>query len=154
MKHKRLTLLFILTTIGISIYGLLSPSYYLSYIIDLSDTSAYVRSSVAGLLFIYAFFTPTRINPIRSLMILFGVFSLGAGVTALFSPLMFNYFSYYIPLGDVLLALEAGVLSMLAALQLPARKVHLNIPVAQYVYYLKHAAAYLPKKLVSQTKTA
>lgn len=154
MKHKHSTLLFVLFVIGISIYGSISPSYYLSYIIDLDSTSAYVRSFVACLLLLYVFYAPLRVSPTRTFIMLMGAFCLTAGVTALFSPLMFNYFSHYVPLGDVFLAFEAGVLSMLAALQLPARKVRLAFPAAIYLYHLKQALSYRPKKLVSQTKTA
>lgn len=118
MKYKLPTLAFSLSVIAISIYGLMRPSYDLGLILDLGLYFTLVRITAASILLLYAFVPALRLKVCQLGMMLCGLVFLGAGLAAIFSPMMFGSFSHYTAIGDLVVAIESGVLGILLAAEL------------------------------------
>jgi hypothetical protein len=127
--RKTCVLLFSLITISASLYAAWRPSYLLHLLFDLSEPLYMVgRLSVATLILLYAFSPEVRTNSMRLLMSLMGGGLLAISLGAFISPTFFGYFRDYIPIGDVFIAMEGGVLALLLAAELPIHKPRFTIP--------------------------
>jgi hypothetical protein len=127
--RKTCVLLFSLITISASLYAAWRPSYLLHLLFDLSEPLFMVaRLSIATLVLLYAFWPEIRTSAMRLMMGLMGVGLLTISLGAFVSPTFFGYFRDYIPIGDVFIAMEGGVLSLLLAIELPISRPHLKAP--------------------------
>lgn len=123
-------LLFSLMTISASLYAAWRPSYLLHLLFDLSEPLFMVgRLSIAVLVLLYAFTPEIRTASMRLLMSFMGIGLLAISLGAFVSPTFFGYFRDYIPIGDVFIALEGGVLALLLAAEMPISKPRLTVPV-------------------------
>ena len=157
MKYSQIVLVFAWTICGLSVYGITHPNFDLAYFMDLGIVSAYIRCLFAIWLLMYTLYKPIRNSVTQIYTMLLGITALGLGVTALFSPLLLGHLPHYVPLGDVFMLFEGGVLGMLMGLELPARKVQLQLPTLFYLYTypMQRLLSYKPRqRLISTGKPA
>ena len=137
MKYKLTTLAFALSIAAVSIYGLLRPSYGLGLFLGLNTYFAQVRLMIAAILITYAFVPSIRLKVSQISLGLGGLVCLGVGVVAMVSPAMLGAFSEYMVIGDLVIAIESGVLAIILAAELPTkqspRRTELLLP-AYYMY--------------------
>jgi uncharacterized membrane protein len=86
------------------------------------------RLSIATLVLLYASWPEIRTSAMRLVMGLMGVGLLTISLGAFVSPTFFGYFRDYIPIGDVFIAMEGGVLSLLLAIELSINRPRLKAP--------------------------
>ncbi len=137
MKHKLTTLTFISAVMAITLYGMISPSYDLGLFTDLSAPFIRFRVIVATVLLLYVFVPHIRFKATKIAMLAIGGLFFVAGISAIFSPMLFGIFSHYTALGDVIIALEGGVLAMLSALELETRDMPRPVPLILPSYYVR-----------------
>ena len=124
---KMYILLFSLLAIAVSVYGIIRPTYFIQLLFDLSPSFMLARMSLAFMLLLYVFWPEVRTTAMKTLMRLAGLGYLLFGVITFISPTMLGYFDQYVPIGDVGLFLEGGILALLLAALLPIRRPHLVV---------------------------
>ncbi len=122
MKYKLVTTAFVLTVIAVSIYAILRPSYDLGLFVDLSRTSAMIRTAIALLILSYVLIPVLRLRLTQFIMLVGSGSLLILGFASIFSPTLFGYLSSYAAIGDVMIAIEGGILGLLAGIQLETRR--------------------------------
>lgn len=105
-------LLIITSLISLAVHG---PE--MGYILGLSKLWVIGRLALAGFLMVYYLFWPVRRRGVSSLMRLTGIILLYAGLS---SVLWGSYGSgTFIPVVDIVLVLESGIVALLASMELP-----------------------------------
>lgn len=145
---------FAIAVIAISTYALLRPSYDLGLFVSLSPATARIRMLLAIGLAAYVFVPAIRLKLAQVFMALTGTTVLFAGLLSIFSPLLFGHLTHYAAIGDVMMAVEGGVLGLLSGLQLPTKKIHLSNPLFTPAYYRHQVSKLQPKKLLQSTGTS
>jgi hypothetical protein len=139
MKYKLATLAFAVSISAISVYGLIQPTYELGLFLGLNPHFTQARLMIVAILISYTFIPAIRLKVSQMSLLFCGLIFLGVGVTSTISPGMLGDFSRYMVIGDLVILIETGVLAILLAAELPARKslprADLLIP-AYYIYRL------------------
>ncbi|HUP26220.1 MAG TPA: hypothetical protein VM124_01070 [Candidatus Limnocylindrales bacterium] len=151
MKHKLTTLIFTFAVIAVTLYGMMRPSYDLGLFTDLSAPFVRFRILLASVLLLYVFVPHIRVKLTQAAMLMVGGLFLLAGVVAVFSPMLFGIFSHYTALGDVMIAVQGGVIAMLSALELNTRSMPRKIPIAVPSHYVHQLSVLKPKKSLSSS---
>lgn len=118
--RKFSVLAFFVLTAAITIYGFIQPSYHLQQLISISPGYALFRIAAALVPAVYILVPRLRTDFAKKLLSVYGVFLLSFGAITLVSPTFFGSFWNYLPLGDVFISIEGGVLALLLSLQVPA----------------------------------
>lgn len=135
---KLFVALFSLAVISVTAYGLTYPNFWLEQLLSLKEAFIYARIFLVLILVSYMFLPATRTSAVRNILQLSGMVALLFGITSLFSPLFFGYFEQYIPMGDVLIFIEGGILSLVLAAELPFHTWSTEKQVGK-AYYIKPA---------------
>jgi len=137
VRQQKFTVFFIVGVILVSLYGMAMPSYDLSVFFDLSRVYTSVRVTVALILLAYVMINQVRTTYTKLFVAISGLLLLTIGSTAFVSPMMLGHLNHYTQIGDVFVAFETGVVCLLAAAELPARKVDFKLPTYVQLYYLR-----------------
>lgn len=129
------SVMFAAATGGMTAYALVKPSYELEQLVDPATTFVGFRVGVALLILLAAWLVRQRQVPRlgRPLLHGAGAVLLSLGLLAIVSPTLLGALDSYTALGDVFLAIEGGVLALLAADKLPRPVVaqrHRRLPVS------------------------
>lgn len=111
--------LFSIATLLLTVFSLSNPNYLLQELISLEEPFVLARLFVVLALVGYMFFEASRTVVFRAVLLLTGFMALGFGMVTMFSPMFFGYLGTYVPIGEVFIFLEGGILALLMALQLP-----------------------------------
>lgn len=141
MKYKLATLAFALSLTAVSIYGLMEPSYGLGLFLGLNTYFAQVRLMIAAILVIYAFIPAVRLKVNQISLMLWGLACFGIGIAGLVSPAVLGSFSEYMVIGDLVIAIESGILAILLAAEMPTKQSPKRTDLLLPVYYLYRQAA-------------
>jgi hypothetical protein len=120
--RKLSVLAFSVMTVAITIYGFIQPSYHLQQLINVSPSYASFRIIAALVPAAYVMVPRLRTEFAKKLIRIFGVFLLSFGAITFVSPTFLGSFWNYLPLGDVFISIEGGVLALLLSLQVPANQ--------------------------------
>lgn len=121
MRYKSV-LLFALMTAVFTGYGLLFPGFAIQQIIGNAPSFVVGRLLLAGLLAGYVLFAVMRCREIQLLLRIGGGILIGYGLAATMSPMLFGFAEAFIPIGDIFIWLEGGVLALLLSLDVPLKK--------------------------------
>lgn len=155
MKFKLAAAAFTIAVITISTYAVLWPSYDLGLFVGLGKTHASIRIIISLAIAAYVLIPFFRLKIIQLCMLIGGGVLLAAGVTSIFSPTLFGYLSHYTTLGDIIMAIEGGTISMLAGLQLDARDLQWRRPfLITPAYYKDKFYSLKPTNARPQSRTA
>jgi hypothetical protein len=124
---KLSVLLFSLLTLAVTAYGLLWPNYMLHSFIEFSESFVQARVLLAIVLFFYTFSPHVRTTSIKLLISFGACLSLAFGIITMFSPMFMGRFNHYVPIGDVFIFLEGGILALLAVVELPTYDTRLRL---------------------------
>jgi hypothetical protein len=149
MKFKLTTIAFAASVAAISIYANLHPSYDLGLFINQSTAYAQARTLLAVGILAYVLVPMFRLKVIQFLILLGGGVLLILGVSSIFSPMLFGYLTHYTALGDTVIAIESGTISLLAGLQLSTKKLHLVNAYYTVESYLKRLPSLKAGKLTT-----
>lgn len=111
--------LFSIATLLLTVYSLWHPNYLLQELVALGEPFVLARLFLILALFSYMFFPKARTILFRGILLLTGLSAIAFGSVTMFSPMFFGHFSSYVPIGDVFIFLEGGILAMLLVLELP-----------------------------------
>ena len=117
--RKFIVLSFSLIVTALTVYGLIFPNYLLRELVSFSEPFVLARLLIVLLLFSYAFSPEIRLKGMRQVLLLGSVAAAGFGVTTMISPMFFGSFNSYVPIGDVFVFLEGGIIGLLMASELP-----------------------------------
>lgn len=115
-------LLFGISILGISLYGLSINSYYVQVLLNISTPFIYARLALVAVLLTYVFVPSVRLYTTRSLVGAGGILMLLLGLVSVGSPTLLGYTSTYILLGDSLTLIEAGILAIVLSAELSAQR--------------------------------
>lgn len=121
-KLKFWTTLYSASAIGISLYGIMRPSYYMNLLVNPGTPYLLLRISVVLALLAYAFLPRIRTTLTKPVLQTLGVAILSLGVLMVMSPNLYGYLGYYSSIGDMVILLEGGILALLLGIELPARR--------------------------------
>lgn len=155
MKYKLAVSAFTASVIAVSTYGMLQPSYDLSLFLDLGTAFTRLRIMLALILLLYVWVPLVRIRITQFGMLFGGALCLAAGVTAIFSPMLLGAFSHYTALGDVIIAIEGGVLAILSGLELKVQPLPQTTPLFMLfmpAYYFQMLSKLQPPKPLATSK--
>lgn len=119
-SRKFSAILFSSFSLGLTAYGILQPGYYIDLLISSDISYLLIRAFVSALLLSYLLFPQVRTHLVRNIMTAMGACFLAIGLVSCFSPTVFGNLVGYITLGDTVIFVEGGVLSLLASLELSA----------------------------------
>lgn len=122
MRYKSV-LFFALTAVALTVYGLLFPGFVIQQVIGNGSSFVLGRLLLAGLLAGYVLFPAMRCRELQLLFRLGGAVLIGYGLAASMSPMLFGLADAFIPIGDVFIWLEGGVLALLLSLDVPLNKI-------------------------------
>ncbi|MBA3758604.1 hypothetical protein H0X10_03170 [Candidatus Saccharibacteria bacterium] len=123
---KFFTLLFCLSVAGISAYSLLWPNYVVQSVVESNEIYVALRAIIVILLLTYTFLPEIR-NVFTKLFVSSGgILFLTFGIITMFSPMFFGQLDHYVPLGDVFIFLEGGILMVLAGIEAPTNRIRLR----------------------------
>lgn len=112
-------LLFSVLTLLLTVFSLSNPNYLLQELVSLQEPFVLARLFLILVLISYMFFEASRTVVFKAVLLSTGIMALGFGMITLFSPMLFGYLGTYVPIGEVFIFLEGGILALLMALQLP-----------------------------------
>lgn len=116
-------LIFSLTLLGLSLYGLYSSSNYVQFLISLNLLIIYARIAVVAILLAYVFIPSFRLYTTRSMIFLGGILLIVLGAISIGSPtLLMSHSSIYLQPGDIFTLFEAGILSIVLSVELSASR--------------------------------
>ena len=107
---------------GASSYGVFSDSYYVQLLINLDMIFIYARIALVAILLIYVLAPALRTYSSRALLHASGALMIMLGVFSAVSPTLIGHNITYILLGDSLLLVEAGILSIVLGTELSANR--------------------------------
>lgn len=116
-KFSVLSFSFIVT--ALTAYGLVFPNYLLQELMSFSEPFILARLGLLLILLMYVFFSKIRLKGMRYLLFLASLTALSFGVSTLVSPMLFGKFNDYVPIGDVFIFIEGGIIGLLMAAELP-----------------------------------
>lgn len=111
--------LFSAVTLLLTIFSLSNPNYLLQELVSTQEPFVLARLFLVLVLVGYMFFEASRTVVFKAVLLSTGIMALGFGMIMLFSPMFFGYLDTYVPIGEVFIFLEGGILALLMALQLP-----------------------------------
>jgi len=151
MKKFNITL-FSVFALGLTSYAMLWPNYYIQLLVSPRLSFAAIRILASALLAAYVFLPQARTYFARSLLRAFGITMLLMGINTFASPTFFGYSTGYVPIGDTLIFLEGGILSMVLSLELPAYQGTLISRISDNLRYRYFAVllATQPNKILKQ----
>lgn len=114
-------LLFSITVTAVTAFGLISPNYLLHELLSFSEPFVLARLLAILLIVSYAFFYEIRLPGMRLLLFASAFSSFCFGIATLVSPMFFGKFENYVPIGDVFIFLESGIIGLLMVAELPLR---------------------------------
>lgn len=120
----RSVLLFALMTTVLTGYGLAFPGFAIQQIIGNTPSFVLGRLLLVWLLAGYVLLPIMRCRELQLLLRIGGAVLIGYGLAATMSPMIFGLADAFIPLGDVFIWLEGGVLALLLSLDVPLSKAH------------------------------
>ena len=149
---KLTTLLFCLTVASLTAYGLLWPNYMIVSFLEFSEPYVHMRVLMILVLMPYVFIPAARNSATKLLVSAGAVMALIFGAVTAFSPMFMGRLDGYLPIGDVFIFIEGGILALLAAIELPAARLPLNrslayrlsLPFARLVFSAKLRMIYNP----------
>ncbi len=151
---------FSIALLSINLYGLLNDSYYFSLIFNSDITFVFIRLLIIGVLVAYVFLNAVRLYSTRFIMLNIGLALIMLGVVSAFTTSIFGFNTSSILIGDSLVLIEAGALSIISGLELSARRSRFMINSFNSTkYYLQGSTPKIPTKMSSysarliQTKT-
>ncbi|HEY4964113.1 MAG TPA: hypothetical protein VIH90_05450 [Candidatus Saccharimonadales bacterium] len=122
---KICVLLYGISLLSISLYGLSNHSYYVRILINLGGSYMVVRIALVMALVFYAFIPWLRIYFTRSLLGICGVTLLALGIFTTLSPSLLGHLNAWVLPGDDLALIEAGILAIVLSADLSARRTRL-----------------------------
>lgn len=137
-------LLFSISLISLSLYGLSNNSYYVQIFIDLSTPLIYARLALIAILLAYTFVPSLRLYVTKALLGIGGILLLSLGLIGFGSPTVLGYGSGYMLIGDSLTLIEGGILAVVLSAELSARKSRF---MARSFIYIRSLFASQPRKL-------
>lgn len=123
MKQRYSTVAFLYAAFLISLYATINPAGDLTFFFETGAYLTYFRAAIAGLLLLYVFIPFIRLPLIKNFVIASGMVLAIGSVATIYSPMLFGLRDSFLLVGDMLFAMEGGVLLMLAGMQLETRKV-------------------------------
>lgn len=115
-------LLFSLTVTAVTAYGLIFPNYLLQELIAFSEPFVLMRLLAVLMIVSYAVFPEIRQSGMRLLLFAGSFSAFCFGIATLISPMFFGVFGSYVPIGDVFIFLESGIIGLLMAAELPVQR--------------------------------
>lgn len=113
---------FCIFTVAITVYGFVHPSYHLQQLINPGLGNAIFRIAAAAVLAAYELWPRFRTALAKQIARAWGLLLLGYGLVTFISPTFLGSFWSYVPLGDVFVSIEGGVLALFLSMQLPVTK--------------------------------
>lgn len=113
--------LYAATLLSLTLYGLLSHSYYVQILINLSSPYVLVRCLIVAMLVLYAFVPQVRLHSTKTFLGMSGTALLIVGLMSICSPTLLGYSTKYVLLGDTITMLEGGILGVVLSAELPIR---------------------------------
>lgn len=129
-------LLFGISILAISFYGLSTNSYYIQVFMNLSEPFMYARSALVAVLLLYVFVPSFRLYTTKNLVGASGVLMLCLGLTSVASPTLLGYTDAYMLLGDSLILIEAGLLAIVLSAELSAQRSQFIMSAFAYIQSL------------------
>lgn len=115
-------LLFSAALLGLSLYGLLTGSYYVQLLINTSAPVMYARIALIVVLLAYVFVPSFRLLSTKALVNIGGMLLVALGLLSVCSPTLLGFTNTYIELGDTLTLIEGGILAIILSAELPTRR--------------------------------
>lgn len=115
-------LLFSVLLLGLSIYGVLSGSYYVQTFLNLDIVFMLARIALVVALFSYVFISSLRTHTTRALLFVGGICIFMFGAISVVSSTFMGQSISYVRLGDSILLLEAGILSIILSVDFALRR--------------------------------
>ncbi len=122
MLRKFNVTVFSFSSLGLTLYGMMQPSYYTKLLISSGGVYLLLRIIVAASLLTYVFFPQARTFVAKTFLATMGTALLGFGLVTFVSPTFLGNLSTYIPIMDTLLFIVGGILALLMTLELPAHR--------------------------------
>ena len=115
-------LIFSSVLLGFSFYGLFGNSYYVQLLMNLSMLFNFMRIALVTVLLMYVFVPSLRLYTTRAMLSVLGIFLLSVGVISVGFPSILGHFNMYILLGDSIVLIELGILSIVLSAELSAQR--------------------------------
>lgn len=122
--YRTVVTLYSTAVLGASWYGIENPSYYVGILLKESPNFLLARIFIVLSLLAYVYIAGLSCNTVRNLLAIAGFVIFGLALVTFFSPTFFGHFSFYVPIGDVFIAIEGGILAMIVSAEIPSYKTH------------------------------
>lgn len=126
-------LLFGISILGLSFYGLLTNSHYVQILINVSVFFIYVRIVLVAALLAYVFVPSIRLYTTKALISVGGILMLSLGLISLGSPSLLGHTNTYILFGDSLILIEAGILAIVLSAELSAQRSQFMVKIFDHI---------------------
>lgn len=109
-------------SLGLTLYGMLQPSYYTKLLVSSGGVYLLMRVVISVIMIAYVFYPQARTYEARTMIMTIGAALLGFGLITFISPTFFNSLGFYMPILDTLMFAVGGILALLMGLELPAHR--------------------------------
>lgn len=129
-------LLFGISILGFSFYGLSTSSFYVQILMNTSVPFTYARIALVAALLTYVFVPSLRLYTTKALVSATGISMLLIGLISVGSPSLLGHANTYILIGDSLILIEAGILAVVLSAELSARRTQFTMKAFNYTQAL------------------